>query len=263
VGKAVGLAVADAKKLYATQMEVYAAFLEQTDHHFGRVIDFLERLGELDNTLVMVASDNGASAEGGEHGSFNELQFPNRIEASVADNLKHLDDVGQRQVVSELLVGMGMGGQHAAPSLEALSAPGRMSDPLILSWPKGIAARGEIRPHYVHVVDVMPTILEALSDRAAEDTERRRAEADRGRELRVDVERCEGAGNQARPVLRDDRLTRAVGGRVEGRSSSSRRARPLDRGDAQRAEVGSCIASTRISPSATTWPTSIRRSSPS
>ena len=54
-------------------MEVYAGFLEQTDHHIGRVIDFLERLGELDNTLVMLASDNGASAEGGEHGSFNEM----------------------------------------------------------------------------------------------------------------------------------------------------------------------------------------------
>ena len=85
---------ADARRLYARQMEVYAAFLEQTDHHIGRVIDFLARLGELDNTLVMIASDNGASAEGGEHGSFNELMFPNRVEPTVEQNLARLDEWG-------------------------------------------------------------------------------------------------------------------------------------------------------------------------
>jgi arylsulfatase A-like enzyme len=70
---------ADAQRLFARQMEVYAGFLEQTDHHIGRVLQSLERRGELDNTIVMLASDNGASAEGGEHGSFNECQFPNRL----------------------------------------------------------------------------------------------------------------------------------------------------------------------------------------
>ena len=86
--------IADERRLYARQMEVYAGFLAQTDHHIGRVIDFLQRLGELDNTLVMLASDNGASAEGGEHGSFNERLFPNRVEPTVADNLARLDEWG-------------------------------------------------------------------------------------------------------------------------------------------------------------------------
>ena len=95
-------------------MEVYAAFLEQTDHHIGRVIDFLARLGELDNTLIMLASDNGASAEGGEHGSFNENQFANRVEPTIEQNLAAPRRLGQRPLLSQLLVGLGVGGQHAA-----------------------------------------------------------------------------------------------------------------------------------------------------
>lgn len=82
----------DERRLFARQMEVYAGFLEQTDHHSGRVRAALERRGELDNTLVLLASDNSASVKGGENGSFNECQFPNRYEATIAENLVHLDD---------------------------------------------------------------------------------------------------------------------------------------------------------------------------
>ena len=153
---------ADAKILYARQMEVYAGFLEQTDHHIGRVIAFLERLGELDNTLVMLASDNGASAEGGEHGSFNECQFPNRVEASVADNLKHLDDWGSVKSFPNYSWGWAWAGNTPLRRWKRYLHQGGMSDPLIVHWPRGIAARGEVRGQYVHVVDVAPTILEAL-----------------------------------------------------------------------------------------------------
>ena len=153
---------ADAKKLYATQMEVYAAFLEQTDHHIGRVIAFLERLGELDNTIVMLASDNGASAEGGEHGSFNECQFPNRVEASVEDNLRHLDDWGSVKSYPNYSWGWAWAGNTPLRRWKRYLHQGGMSDPLIVHWPKGIAARGEVRDQYVHVTDVAPTLLDAL-----------------------------------------------------------------------------------------------------
>ena len=153
---------ADAKKLYATQMEVYAAFLEQTDHHIGRVIAFLERLGELDNTIVMLASDNGASAEGGEHGSFNECQFPNRVEASVEDNLRHLDDWGSVKSYPNYSWGWAWAGNTPLRRWKRYLHQGGMSDPLIVYWPKGIAARGEVRDQYVHVTDVAPTLLDAL-----------------------------------------------------------------------------------------------------
>ncbi|MBM3523763.1 MAG: hypothetical protein FJX57_12455 [Alphaproteobacteria bacterium] len=152
----------DAKRLYARQHEVYAAFIEQTDHHIGRVLDHLARLGELDNTLVMLASDNGASSEGGVHGSFNECQFPNRVEADVAQNLKHLDDWGSAKSYPNYAWGWAWAGNTPLRRWKRYLHQGGMSDPLIVHWPKRIKARGEVRGQYTHVVDVTPTILEAI-----------------------------------------------------------------------------------------------------
>ena len=153
---------ADARRLYARQMEVYAGFLEQTDHHIGRVIAFLAKLGELDNTLVMLASDNGASAEGGEHGSFNENQFVNRVEPSIEENLKHVDEWGGVRSFPNYSWGWAWAGNTPLRRWKRYLHQGGMSDPLIVHWPKGIAARGEVRGQYVHVVDMAPTVLEAL-----------------------------------------------------------------------------------------------------
>jgi arylsulfatase len=152
----------DARRLYARQMEVYAAFLTQTDHHIGRVIEHLDRLGELDNTIVMLASDNGASSEGGEHGSFNECQHPNRIEASVADNLKHLDRWGGIHSFANYAWGWAWAGNTPLRRWKRYLHQGGMSDPLIVHWPRGIRSRGEVRGQYAHVVDVAPTLLETL-----------------------------------------------------------------------------------------------------
>jgi len=153
---------ADARRLYARQMEVFAGFMEQTDHHIGRVIDFLDRLGELDNTLILLASDNGASAEGGEHGSFNENQFVNRVDPSIEENLKHLHEWGGVRSFPNYSWGWAWAGNTPLRRWKRYLHQGGMSDPLIVHWPKGIAARGEVRDQYVHVVDFVPTILEAL-----------------------------------------------------------------------------------------------------
>src|SRR5688572_1458366 len=152
----------DARRLYARQMEVYAAFLEQTDHHLGRVIDFLASLGDLDNTLIMLASDNGASAEGGEHGSFNENQFPNRVEATIEQNLARIDDWGSVRSFPNYAWGWAWAGNTPLRRWKRYLHQGGMSDPLVVHWPSGIRARGEVRSQYTHVVDVTPTILEAL-----------------------------------------------------------------------------------------------------
>jgi len=152
----------DARRLYARQMEVYAAFLTQTDHHIGRVIDHLASLGELDNTIVLLASDNGASAEGGEHGSFNECRFPNRVESTVEDNLKHFDEWGGIRSFPNYASGWAWAGNTPLRRWKRYLHQGGMSDPLIVSWPRGIKARGEVRGQYAHVVDVTPTLLEAL-----------------------------------------------------------------------------------------------------
>jgi arylsulfatase A-like enzyme len=153
---------ADAKRLYARQHEVYAGFIEQTDHHIGRVVAFLEKLGELDNTLILIASDNGASAEGGVHGSFNELQFPNRVEADVAQNLERLAEWGGVRSYPNYAWGWAWAGNTPLRRWKRYLHQGGMSDPLVVHWPKGIAGRGEIRGQYAHVVDLTPTILEAL-----------------------------------------------------------------------------------------------------
>ncbi len=153
---------ADERRLFARQMEVYAGFLEQTDHHIGRVLDALERRGELDNTIVVLASDNGASAEGGENGSFNECQFPNRYESSIAENLRHLDDWGTVRSYPNYAWGWAWAGNTPLRRWKRYLHQGGMSDPCIVSWPKGIAARGEIRGQYIHAIDIMPTLLDAL-----------------------------------------------------------------------------------------------------
>ena len=153
---------ADARRLYARQMEVYAAFLEQTDHHIGRVVEFLATIGELDNTLILAASDNGASSEGGVHGSFNELQFPNKVEATVEQNLRHLDSLVSVTSYPNYAWGWAWAGNTPLRRWKRYLHQGGMSDPLIVHWPKGIRARGEVRGQYTHVVDVTPTILEAL-----------------------------------------------------------------------------------------------------
>lgn len=152
----------DARRLYARQMEVYAAFLEQTDFHVGRVVQFLEELGELDRTLLIVASDNGASAEGGPHGSFNELQYPNRIEPSLKENLARLDDWGGVHSYPNYAWGWAWAGNTPLRRWKRYLHQGGMSDPLIVHWPERIGDHNGLRSQYVHAVDIAPTVLDAL-----------------------------------------------------------------------------------------------------
>ena len=180
----------------------------------------------------------------------------------IEENLKHLDDWGSVRSFPNYSWGWAWAGNTPLRRWKRYLHQGGMSDPLIVHWPKGIAARGEVRGQYVHVVDVAPTILEALGLAAAGRAQRRRAAPARGRELRAHVQRCRGADAQEGAVLRDDRLARAVGRRLEG----GRRAaagRPADRRDARARRSGSSITSRATSPSATTSRSGIRRSSPS
>jgi arylsulfatase A-like enzyme len=153
---------ADAKKMYVRQMEVYAAFLEQTDHHFSRIIDFIEKIGELDNTLVVVVSDNGASAEGGVHGTYNEALFFNSVKERLEDNLKHFDHWGSPNTFPHYSWGWTWAGDTPFRRWKRETYRGGVSDPCIVFWPKGIKAKGEIRTQYTHAIDLVPTVLEAV-----------------------------------------------------------------------------------------------------
>jgi arylsulfatase len=153
----------DEKKLFARMAEVYAGFSEYTDAQVGRVIDYLEKSGQLENTIVFYAADNGASGEGSPNGSVNENKFFNNFPDELSENMKYLDVLGGPETYNHYPTGWA----------SAFSAPFKMfkrysqyaggtNDPLVISWPKGIKAKGEIRHQYHHSVDIVPTILEVI-----------------------------------------------------------------------------------------------------
>ena len=153
------------KPALARQMEVYAGFLAYADHHAGRLLDAIEELGALDNTLVyVIIGDNGASAEGSMHGTTNEgftINHLNEIEDEeyVA---AHIDDIGTPASYNHYAVGWA----HAMDTpyqwtKQVASHWGGTRNGTIVSWPSGIAAKGEIRNQFAHCIDVAPTVLQA------------------------------------------------------------------------------------------------------
>jgi len=150
------------KKLYARMMEVYAGFISHTDHHIGRLISFIEELGELDNTMIVAISDNGASAEGGPHGSLNEAAFFNRLAESVDEIMARIDDLGTPRAYNHYPFGWAWAGNTPFQRWKREVHEGGVADPCVIHWPSRIQARGEVRPQYVHVVDVTPTVLDLL-----------------------------------------------------------------------------------------------------
>ncbi|HEX2488313.1 MAG TPA: arylsulfatase [Blastocatellia bacterium] len=154
---------ADERKLYARMMEVFAGFMEHTDHHIGRLISFLESMGELDNTLIMLISDNGASAEGGPTGSVNENKFFNNVPDDLKQNLAALDELGGPKYFNHYAWGWTFAGNTPFKRWKRETYRGGVSDPFIVHWPKGIEAKGEIRTQFAHAIDMVPTVLEALS----------------------------------------------------------------------------------------------------
>ncbi|HZT66831.1 MAG TPA: arylsulfatase [Acidimicrobiales bacterium] len=152
----------DERTLYARMMEVYAGFLEHTDAQLGRLLDFIETLGETDNTLVLAMSDNGASAEGGPRGSFNEMYFFNFEPERLEENLQRMDLLGGPRAHNHYPWGWAWAGNTPLKRWKRETHEGGVCDPLIVNWPARISARGETRHQYVHAVDVLPTVLELI-----------------------------------------------------------------------------------------------------
>jgi arylsulfatase len=148
-----------AKQLFARQMEVFAAQLTHADREFGRILDALEGAGELDDTIVIVTSDNGASGEGGPHGTFSEMLFMNGVEPTLEQNLAYQERWGGPETYPHYSIGWAMAGNTPFQFYKQSAHAGGVHDPLVLAWPKGIRARGELRPQYHHMVDLAPTLL--------------------------------------------------------------------------------------------------------
>jgi arylsulfatase len=152
----------DARRLAARMMEVFAGFLSHTDHHLGRVIDFLKETGQFDNTLIMLVSDNGASAEGGVAGTTNELQFFNNAPETLEESLRSIDELGGPDTFNHYPWGWTWAGNTPFRRWKRETYRGGTADPFVVHWPAGIPARGEVRTQYAHIIDIVPTVLDAL-----------------------------------------------------------------------------------------------------
>jgi arylsulfatase A-like enzyme len=151
-----------ARRLFSRMMEVFAGFVSHTDHHLGRLLDFLREQGHLDNTIVMVISDNGASAEGGPTGTTNEAQFFNNAQESLEESLAAIDGLGGPDHFNHYPWGWTWAGNTPFRRWKRETYRGGASDPFVVSWPQGMAARGEIRTQYAHIIDMVPTVLDVL-----------------------------------------------------------------------------------------------------
>ncbi|WP_308299879.1 arylsulfatase [Streptomyces sp. CJ_13] len=152
----------EARRLAARMMEVYAGFLSHTDHHLGRLVDFLKEAGEFDNTLIMVVSDNGASAEGGVTGTTNEVQFFNNAPETLEESLTQIDELGGPTTFNHYPWGWTWAGNTPFRRWKRETYRGGVSDPFLVHWPDGIRARGEIRDQFAHIIDMIPTVLDVL-----------------------------------------------------------------------------------------------------
>ncbi|KJS29147.1 MAG: arylsulfatase [Desulfatitalea sp. BRH_c12] len=154
---------ADEKRLFTRQAEVFAGFLEMTDHEIGRVIEAIEKSGQLDNTLIfLVYGDNGTSAEGGRSGMFSEMTYFNGVQEKVEDMLKLVDKWGGPETYPHMAAGWAV--MLDTPyqwTKQVASDHGGTKVGTVIHWPNGIKAKGEIRSQFHHVIDVAPTILEA------------------------------------------------------------------------------------------------------
>ena len=151
----------DEKRLFSRMAEVYAGFSEYTDHQVGRIIDYLEESGQLENTLIFYCADNGASAEGTPNGSVNENKFFNEWPDELSENMAMIDLLGGPETYNHYPTGWAFGFSAPFRMFKRYSYQGGVCDPMVIHWPKGIEAKGEVRHQYHHAIDVVPTILEA------------------------------------------------------------------------------------------------------
>lgn len=152
----------DEKRLYARMQEVFAGFVEQSDEQIGRVIDAIQRMGQADNTIFIITSDNGASGEGSPLGSYNEMRLFNALGENLEVNLKNLDLLGSRDAYNHYPAGWALAMNTPNKYWKQFTNEGGVQDPFIIQWPKHLKDPGSIRNQFTHVIDIVPTLFELL-----------------------------------------------------------------------------------------------------
>jgi arylsulfatase A-like enzyme len=148
------------KALFCRMAEVYAGFSEYTDAQVGRIVDYLEQSGQLDNTIIFYCADNGASGEGSPNGSVNENKIFNTFPDRIEDNLPLKDKLGSPETYNHYPTGWAVAFSTPYRMFKRYTYQGGVCDPLVIHWPKGIQAKGEVRHQYHHCTDIVPTILD-------------------------------------------------------------------------------------------------------
>ena len=156
------------QRVAARFMECFAAYLAHADQQIGRVLAFIDQLGELDDTLVILVSDNGASAEGGARGSINDARLWNGMAAGRRELRARIDEIGGPTAHNNYPWGWTMAGNTPFKRWKREVHEGGVADPCIVSWPNGIRARNVIRHQFTHAIDVTPTVLELVGIAAPE-----------------------------------------------------------------------------------------------
>jgi arylsulfatase A-like enzyme len=160
----------DEHRVYSRYMEAFAGYLSHADHHVGRFLDALANTGDLDNTAVIVVSDNGASSEGGAFGSLNDARVWNGAPRTVEEALPIIDEIGGPRWHNNYPWGWTVAGNTPFRRWKREVHEGGVADPLIVSWPVGIGGdeQGRVRTQYVHAIDILPTILDVIGVEATE-----------------------------------------------------------------------------------------------
>ncbi len=157
---------ADQRRLFERQMETFAGFAEHTDHEVGRLVEQLDALGELDNTLFFyIVGDNGASAQGGPEGTYNEMMALNGLDVGTFDKMmEHIEDWGGPTTYPHYAIGWAWATNSPFQWMKQIASHfGGTRNGMVLQWPAHIKAKGEIRSQFHHLIDVAPTALEAAA----------------------------------------------------------------------------------------------------
>ncbi|MGY0064358.1 arylsulfatase [Streptomyces sp. LZ34] len=152
----------DEKKLSVRLQEAYAAMVDHTDHQIGRLTEFLEQIGQMENTITILLSDNGASQEGGQKGSLNPTAFQNGIAEDFEEMVARIDEIGTTRAHANYPWGWAQAGNTPFKRYKQNTHEGGVRCPLIVQWPRGLPRTGEIRQQFHHVTDIVPTLFELL-----------------------------------------------------------------------------------------------------
>ncbi len=154
------------RRLFTRLQAAYAAMLDHADQHLARLVDFLEQAGQLDDTLIIVMSDNGASQEGGPFGMVNAMGPYNLRREQIDEKIARIDDIGGPDTHSNFPLGWAMAANTPLRRYKQNTHGGGIRDPFVLSWPGGLPARGELRHQFCHASDLVPTLLDIVGVQA-------------------------------------------------------------------------------------------------